>query len=207
MLMVEKMVVGIASENTYAIVNEDKKALIIDPGAEAETLIDWIKSNGWQPQAVLLTHCHYDHIGALDAVREAFAIEAYVHPIEASFIIDSQKNLSYFVGSAFMQRPAEHEWDSMGGKTVGDFEFKVAFVPGHSPGHVVYIFEDDGFVICGDTVFEQSIGRTDLPGGSQALLLTGIQKEILSLPENYRLFPGHGSSTTIAAEIKTNPYL
>ncbi|UUX33228.1 MBL fold metallo-hydrolase [Fundicoccus culcitae] len=207
MLKIEKMVVGIAQENTYAIINEANKALIIDPGANPEGLISWIRSNQWEPQAVLLTHCHYDHIGALDAIRDAFGIDAYVHPIEADFITDARQNLSYYGGSPFVQRPAEHEWHAMETKVVGDFTFDVAFVPGHSPGHVVYLFKEHGFVICGDTVFANSIGRTDLPGGNHPLLITGIQNHILPLPGDTLLYPGHGPATTVAQELKTNPYL
>lgn len=208
MLKIEMMTVGPIQENAYVVINEvTNEALIVDPGEEAERFIHWIKSNNWQPVAVLLTHCHSDHIGALDAVREAFNIEAYVHEIEQDYLTDPELNLSALQPFPNLsQHPAEHLWTVMGRKTIGSFEFEVAHVPGHSPGHVVYIFHDDAFVVVGDAVFNGSVGRTDLPGGDLRTLLQGIAQHIVPLPGHFVLYPGHGDQTTIQAEIKFNPY-
>lgn len=208
LLKVEMMTVGPIQENTYVVINEaTNEALIVDPGEESERLVQWIKGNNWQPVAVLLTHCHSDHIGALDAVRAAFNIEAYVHEIERDFITDPNLNLSALQPFPNLsQRPAEHHWTEMGKKTIGPFEFEVRHVPGHSPGHVVYIFRDDAFVVVGDAVFNGSIGRTDLPGGNLSTLMQGIAQYIVTLPGHFLLYPGHGEKTTIQNEILYNPY-
>ncbi|MCW6664452.1 MBL fold metallo-hydrolase [Aerococcaceae bacterium NML191219] len=207
MLKVHQLIVGAIEENTYAIVNEHQEALIVDPGADGDHIVAWIRQNGWQPTAIILTHAHLDHIGALDAVRDAFGIEAYMHPNEAEFIINPSLNLSgLWGGPPIIQRPVEHYWQEMGDQTLGNFTFRVAFVPGHSPGHVVYIFEKDGFIIGGDTIFKRGIGRTDLPQGNFLQLMQGIAREIISQPHHYAIFPGHGEATTIADEIANNPY-
>ena len=208
MLEVHCLTVGALEENTYCVVSPNGDALLFDPGAEPDRIIKWIRTHGWRPMAVLLTHCHLDHIGAVDAIRDAFRIEAYVHPIEAAFLENPMLNLSGLWGGApIVQRPAEQEWQEMGQQNIGDFQFQVAFVPGHSPGHVVYIFHDDAFVIGGDVLFKQGIGRTDLPQGSYQQLMRGIKDEILTLPHSYRVYPGHGALTTIADEVSHNPYL
>lgn len=205
MLNVEKLVVGFVQENTYVIYNEANEALIIDPGDDADRIIAWVKENDWNPQAVLITHAHFDHVLAVDAVRDEFGIEAYVHEIEAEFFQHPDFNMLPSLSRE--NRPAEHLWTDIGEHTVGSFTFDIALVPGHSLGHVIYIFKEDEFVICGDTVFSGSIGRTDLPGGDLNILLEGIARDILTLPANYVLFPGHGGSTTVSQEIQSNPFL
>lgn len=199
--------VGVANENTYSIVSPQKNALIIDPGAEANKLIKWIKENKWNPCAILLTHCHFDHIGALDEMRSEFNISAYVHPIESTWISNAQLNLSAYMASPVEQSPAEHTWDTMGEMTLFDFSFRIEHVPGHSPGHVVYIFENAGFVVAGDTLFRQSVGRTDLPLGNHQQLLSGIKQKLLTLPNQTIVYPGHGDSTTIQDEKANNSFL
>lgn len=207
MLQIEKIFIPKVSENTYIIYNEHNEALIIDPGDEPQRIIQHIKDNGWKPQAVLITHAHPDHVGAVDEVRDEFGIEAYVHEIEAEMFEDP---MSIFVNrTGDTNRPAENLWTEadMGEKQLGSFTFEIAFVPGHSPGHVVYIFHDDRFVMCGDTVFRGAIGRTDLKGGSLEALMNGIKNEIISLPSDYELYPGHGDKTTVEREVIYNQFL
>lgn len=195
-------------ENTYAVVNSDSKAaLLVDPGDQAEEIIAWIDEHGWQPKAILLTHGHLDHIGALDAVRDHYQIEAYIHKTEAEFLTNPQLNLSAYMGPKVIQRPAEHLWQQMGAQELVGFEFEIRHVPGHSPGSVIYIFAADRFVISGDTVFRASIGRTDFPGGSLDQLLSHIRQEILTLPGDFALYPGHGPATDVQTEQASNPFL
>lgn len=205
MLTVVQLTVGAYQENTYVVYNENKEALIIDPGDEADRLIQWIEDNGWQPQAILITHTHIDHISAVDAIRDQYGIEAYVHQIEEQTFQTPQRNFQD--SDIVVNRPADHLWNKQGVKKVGSFIFETALIPGHSPGHLVFIFKDDGFVICGDTVFRGSIGRTDMPDGDVQSLLLGIGQEILSLDSEVVLYPGHGPATTVGYEYRTNPFL
>ncbi|MBS4461729.1 MULTISPECIES: MBL fold metallo-hydrolase [unclassified Facklamia] len=208
MYQVFRKVVGIASENTYVIVNERNEALIVDPGAQAEMLIKWIEDNQWQPQAVLLTHGHFDHIGALDAVRQHFNVEAYIHQIEADFLVNPVLNLSAgMLNQEVRQQPAQHLWNNTGLQKIGAFEFRIELIPGHSPGHVVYIFEQASFVIAGDTLFNGSIGRTDFYLGSLSTLLSGIRTHLMCLTDDFMVYPGHGEATTIGKERLSNLYL
>lgn len=205
MLKVGKLVVGQIQENTYVVYNEDNKALVIDPGDDADRIIAWIKGNGWEPEAILITHTHFDHVLAVDSVRDEFGIEVYVHEIESETFQTPNRNMQ--PSTVVVNRPADHLWSELGEHTVGSFTFDIALIPGHSPGHVVYTFKEDGFVICGDTVFNGSIGRTDTPGGDLQTLLVGIARDILTLPGDFVLFPGHGGPTTVSQEIQSNPFL
>lgn len=207
MLKVSSLPVGRIQENTYVVSNEAGQALIFDPGAEAEKIIAWIEENNWQPLAILLTHCHYDHIGALDQLRDYFHIESYVHEIEQDFLSDSQLNLSALTPQPFTQKPAENVWPPKENQQIENFNFKVIHTPGHSPGHVIYRFDEDQFIISGDLVFQGSIGRTDLPMADHSQIMNSIEREIKTLDPAYRLYPGHGNPTTIAAEIAGNPFL
>ena len=205
MLKVAKLVVGQIQENTYVVYNEVNKALVIDPGDDADRIIAWIKENGWEPEAILITHTHFDHVLAVDSVRDEFGIEVYVHEIESETFQTPNRNMQ--PSTVVVNRPADHLWSELGEYTVGSFTFDIALIPGHSPGHVVYTFKEDGFVICGDTVFNGSIGRTDTPGGDLQTLLVGIARDILTLPGDFVLFPGHGAPTTVSQEIQSNPFL
>ena len=204
---VYQLEIPMVGENTYTIVNERQEALIVDPGGQSDLIINWIKDNGWKPQAVILTHAHLDHIGALDDMRNHYQIEAFIHFEEENFLSDPKLNLSAYMGPELIQKPAEHLWQKMGKQKIGNFEFEMRHVPGHSPGSVIYIFHEDAFVISGDTVFMGSIGRTDFPGGSYNQLISGIHKHILSLPNHYQLFPGHGLATQVGQERVMNPFL
>lgn len=208
MLSVESITVTPAMENCYAVFNEAGEALIIDPGGETQRIINWVEENKWQVKAVLLTHAHSDHIGALDDIRNTYQVEAYIHPIEQPFLLDPQLNLSANTSGGVVQcQPAEHEWQTMGHHQVAGFEFEVAHLPGHSPGHVVYLFKQEGFAIVGDTLFAGTIGRTDFPDGSLVHLLSGINDHLLSLPDWTIIYPGHGASTNIGIEKASNPFI
>lgn len=204
MLKVEKLTVGPIQENTYVVFNELNEALIVDPGDEPERIIGWVKENNWDLQAILITHTHFDHIQAVDAVRNEFGIEVYVHEIEQKTFQTPNRNMQ--PSDIVVNRPADHLWTDLGEKTVGSFTFDIALIPGHSPGHVIYTFKEDGIIIIGDVVFKGSIGRTDTPGGDFNTLMQGIARDVVTLPHSYKLYPGHGGDTTIAEEIKTNPF-
>lgn len=211
MLNVRTYNLGPIQTNCYVISNKNKECIIFDPGEEGARLIKEIRSNGLKPLAVFLTHTHFDHIGAVDIVRETFEVPVYVHEKEVDWLADPMKNGSgkYAELPNYVVKPpkAEHIIRKEQNFEVGDFTFKAVFTPGHSPGSISYIFEEDGFAIVGDTLFEQSVGRTDLIGGSMPVLLKSIHDKLLTLPEDTIIYPGHGSYTTPAAEMETNPFL
>ena len=211
MLNIRSYSLGPVQTNCYIVSNKQKECIIFDPGEEAARVVKEIRASGLKPKAILLTHAHFDHIGAVDALREVFQIPLYIHEKEVSWLADPLKNGSgkYAELPNYVVAPPEeaHIITKEGELTVGAFTFTVAHTPGHSPGSVSFIFKEEGFAIVGDTLFERSIGLTDLIGGSTKLLLQSIQEKLLSLPEDTIIYPGHGHYTTPAAEMNANPFL
>lgn len=211
MLNVKVLSVGPVQANCYLVSNAKKDCIIFDPGEEGERIIKAIRTNHLNPKAIFLTHAHFDHIGAVDEVRDAFQIPVYIHEKEADWLTDPSKNGSakYRELPNYCMKPAlaEHIIRSEQSFHVGEMKFKAVFTPGHSPGSISYIFEEDGFAIVGDTLFQGSIGRTDLLGGSMEVLLSSIHEKLLVLPEDTIIYPGHGSYTTPAYEMEMNPFL
>lgn len=205
MLTVQRIPVGMGQANCYIISNE-KEALIIDPGAEAGTIQKGIDRLAVTPVAILLTHTHYDHIGAVDETRKFFGIPVYVAPEEDSWLGDPSKNLSQMIGMPFTVDAADHLFNPDETLEIGDFTFKVLATPGHSPGGVSFVFDEDKFVISGDALFAGGIGRSDFPGSNGRQLLNGIREQLFTLPGDYRVYSGHGPETTIQHEIDTNPF-
>lgn len=208
MLEVQRIEIPRFGENCYLIINPSKQALIVDPGGEAEQMMAIIDQHQLCPQAIILTHGHFDHIGAVDTLREHFNIDVYIHQLEHDFLTNPELNLSgLFPKLSVTQSKPDHVWTEMGQVNIGEFSFVLHHIPGHSPGSVVYRFPQDKFIIGGDTLFQGSIGRTDFPGGSMELLLTGIRNELLSLEDDYVVYPGHGPTTTIGKERYQNAFL
>lgn len=205
MLNIKQLPVGMGQANCYIISNKTE-ALIIDPGAEHQVISHYIDELDVQPIAILLTHTHYDHIGALEKIRETYAIPVYVSSKEQSWLKDSNKNLSAFVGHPITANQAEYELNPTETLNLSDFTFKVVPTPGHSPGGVSFIFEKGAFVLTGDALFAGSVGRTDLPGSNPDALFAGIKEQLFSLPEEYTIYPGHGEPSTIGTEKQTNPF-
>ena len=190
---------GVIQENCYLVYNEDE-LLIVDPGAEAAKIQAAIKETGATPIAILLTHTHYDHIGAVDELRAAYQIPVYVSPLEADWLGNPQMNLSGLPRHDDMPdvvvRPADELFE-LREYQLGSLTFTVVPTPGHSIGSVSFVFPD--FVLSGDALFNGSVGRTDLPTGNLEQLLNGI-------PDEFPVYPGHGPATTILKEKRTNPF-
>lgn len=205
----QKFPLGSIQTNCYIVENPDRTCLLFDPGSEAKKLIHLINSRGLKPLAILLTHAHFDHIGAVDEVRETYKIPVYVHKLEESWLGDPSLNGSQFFPliEAIRVNKPDHIIKDEGLLKIADFTMKVFHTPGHSPGSVSYFFEQEGVVISGDALFQGSIGRTDLPGGNQAQLLKSIHDKLLTLPEETYVLSGHGEVTTIADEMDSNPFL
>lgn len=206
MLKIEQIRTGVIQENCYLIYN-GSNLLIIDPGAESEKIEARIKKTGCTPKAILLTHTHYDHIGAVEELRTQYSIPVYVSPLEQEWLSDPILNLSG-VGRHdnipnIIVEPAEFELE-LTDYEIGGMTFAVVPTPGHSIGSVSFIFDD--FVVTGDALFRGSIGRSDLHTGDMQQLLHSIKTYLFTLPDELPAYPGHGDVTTIGHEKKTNPF-
>lgn len=209
MLKINQMELGPVQTNCYIISNDAKECLIFDPGEESSRIIGFLKKKELKPVAVLLTHAHFDHIGAVDDLRDAYGVPVYLHRLEKDWLGKPNLNGSgkYPGLPDYRMRDADILLDKEKTLEIGSFAMDIFHTPGHSPGSVSFIFKGEGFAIVGDTLFKGSIGRTDLVDGSEKKLLQSIQESLLSLPAQMVLFPGHGPDTTPEDEMDGNPFL
>ena len=200
---------GPIQTNCYILEDEKKNCLIFDPGEDGEALLSELRKLSLKPVGILLTHAHFDHIGALEKIRIAYDIPVYLHVAEKKWLASPELNGSakYAVLPDVICNPADVLLHDEKHLEVGPFKMETRHVPGHSPGSVCYIFEDEGFAIVGDTLFQGSVGRTDLPGGDTETLLKGIHEQLLTLDDEMLVYSGHGLTTTIGIEKEQNPYL
>lgn len=200
--------VGPLQENCYVIWNDEKQGLIVDPGSEGERIIQFVRDLGVAPVAILLTHAHFDHIGAVDTVRDEFKIPVYIHKNEQDWLEDPTKNGSArFPLGQISARKAEQIIDGEQILSIGSFQIEIFETPGHSPGSISFYFKNGDVVFSGDALFQGSIGRTDLPFGNYEQLIESIHKKLLILPEQTVVCSGHGPETTIENEMSSNPFL
>lgn len=204
----QRIPLGPLSTNAYILSNEQKECVIFDPGGDGQKLISTLNRQGLKPVAILLTHAHFDHIGAVDEVRNQYGIKVYIHESEKNWLGDSSLNGSrFFMGNEVRIKDADVLLKEEGKLTVGSFTFELFHTPGHSPGSISFYQKEAEVVFSGDALFAGSIGRTDLPGGNSQQLLTSIHKKLLTLPEETMVLSGHGPETTIQAEMDDNPFL
>jgi hydroxyacylglutathione hydrolase len=200
--------VGPVQENSYLFRRQGSdRALIVDPGDEPEKLIRAIEALGVRLDGILLTHTHFDHVGAVAPVARATGAEVWVPEKEAFVLADIMSFVPWPGFGPFESYDAEHTLAGGERLELAGFEIDVLFTPGHSPGHVTFSIPDEQAIFSGDVLFQQSIGRTDLPGGDHATLLESIRGLIDSLPGETAVYPGHMGATTLAAERATNPFL
>lgn len=198
-------------ENTYLLYNEKGKALIIDPGCyfdeEREMLRSFLQQNNLDLQLLLNTHCHLDHVFGNKWIHETFGLLLHIHQKEKQ-VLDFAPASGLMWNMPFDNYNAELKYIKEEEEILlEDDRLKILFAPGHSPGHVCFYCKEQGFVIGGDVLFRQSIGRTDLPGGNHEMLIQSIKTQLFTLPDETIVYSGHGPATTIGYEKKHNPFL
>ncbi len=199
------------SENTYVLHNDQKQCWIIDPGmyddSEQTAFLEFLKTKQLEPHAILNTHAHIDHVFGVQMLADIFSIPFFIHQKE-QLVLDGAVGAATMFGFDFkrISTPVSY-YDMERPLMLADDEVKLLFTPGHSPGSVSLYHPAGNWVISGDALFNQSIGRTDLPGGHHATLLQSIKTALLPLPENTQVYSGHGPVTSIGFEKKHNPFL
>ena len=205
---VRSFTVGVVQENCYLFRREgSERALIVDPGDEAPKLLNAIDALGLRLEGILLTHTHFDHVGAVAPVARATGAEVWVPELEKGVLADIMRYVPFPGIGPFESYDAEHTLRGGEALELAGFEIEVLFTPGHSPGHVSFSIPDERVIFSGDVLFQGSVGRVDLPGGDWSTLLESIRSLIDSLPEETTVYPGHMGITTLGAERATNPFL
>jgi hydroxyacylglutathione hydrolase len=208
-LDIRSLTLGLVDTNCYFLSN-GTGTLIVDPSANAESIISEAKEIGLPIEGILLTHTHYDHIGALDEVQAAFKSEVYVSQEEEEWLKDPELNGSAKyegMGMTPIRSSAPYTVIGEGQHTVGSFTFDVIHTPGHSPGSLSFIFKDEEVIVSGDVLFSGGIGRTDLRQGDYDTLIHSIKEKLFALGDDMTVYPGHGIPTTIGEEKATNPFI
>jgi len=197
--------VGAFQENSYLVVDPSaRRAVLVDPGAEAEQLIGMVRDSGAILEAIWLTHAHIDHIGAIAEVKRVWDVPIYLHPADRP-LYDRGAMQAAVYGLPFDQPPRpDYELAEGDVLSVGSLQFDVMHVPGHAPGHVAFI--GNGHMLGGDLLFAGSIGRTDLPLSDPNRMIESLER-VAGLPDETAVYPGHGPMTSIGRERDSNPFL
>jgi glyoxylase-like metal-dependent hydrolase (beta-lactamase superfamily II) len=211
MLTVKPFTFSPVQENTYVVYNETGDCSIIDPGCyfgnERNELKEFIQNAGLTPKYLLNTHCHLDHVFGNKFVAETWGLNLYLHELEKP-VLDYAPTFGLSWGLPFENYTGDlfflREDDTI---RLGEDEMVVLFTPGHAPGHISFHCAEQQFVLSGDVLFRQSIGRTDLPGGSHPTLLKSIREKLFILPDETVVYPGHGPTTSVGYEKDNNPFL
>ncbi|HEX2232139.1 MAG TPA: MBL fold metallo-hydrolase [Thermoleophilaceae bacterium] len=205
---VRMFTVGPVAENCFIFRRDGSdRALIVDPGDEAPKLLGPIEQLGLTLDGILLTHTHFDHVGAVAPVARATGAEVWVPEIEKGVLANINSFVPWPGFGPFEDYEAEHTLKGGERLELAGFEIDVLFTPGHSPGHVTFSIPDEAVVFSGDVLFHGSVGRTDLPGGDWDTLLESLRGLVDSLPAETTVYPGHMGITTLGAERATNPFL
>ncbi len=211
MVKIEKFVVNPLQENSYVISDNTGECVFVDPGfyypEELNEITRFIRNNQLKPVQIANTHCHFDHIMGVEYIRSEYNVPFYIHPDDSYWIEKAAEQAGLFEIDVNPVSPADYYFQENDTVKFGNSEMKIIHVPGHSRGHVVFYIEKSKILIAGDVLFYGSIGRTDLPGGDYNTLISGIKSKLLALPEETKVYSGHGPETTIGFEKKKNPFL
>lgn len=211
MITIQDFCFSAFQENTYVLYNEFKEAIIIDPGCytriEEKMLTDFIRKENLKPSLLLNTHCHLDHVFGNNYVSETYGLTAHIHPNE-QIVLDllQEAAAKWGVPTDAYKGPIQYIQE---GEIIqfGTDSFKVLFTPGHSPGSVCFYHAQQDFMIGGDLIFKDGVGRTDLPGANPLDLIKSIRTQIFPLPDSLTIYSGHGPATTWGREKEHNPYI
>lgn len=206
-MKIETFVTGIIGTNTYLGINKNTgEAVLVDPAACPKKLLSYIHEEKIQVKAIFLTHGHFDHIMGIDEFRDHYEVPVYVGEDEKELICDAHWNQSDIYTNGYVFRDAIYVKDQEVLNIAG-FSFQVFHTPGHTPGGVCYYEAAEKILFSGDTLFCNSVGRTDFEGGSMSDLIRGIKEKLMPLPDDTKVLPGHMNATTIGHERKYNPFL
>ncbi|MGB4776057.1 MAG: MBL fold metallo-hydrolase [Daejeonella sp.] len=211
MISIQKFTFNPYQENTYLLFDETLECVIIDPGMyggdEQNKLLKFIAENKLKPVLLLNTHCHIDHVLGNKFIFDTYGLLPQFHKGEEA-VLNAVVAYAPQMGIRYEVSPLPEVYLPETGKVnFGDSELEVIFAPGHSPAHLCFYHKADNFLIGGDVLFYQSIGRTDLPGGNHGQLLNNIKEKLFILPDDCKIYPGHGPATTIGFEKQHNPFL
>jgi len=216
MIEIHRIIVTPIQQNARVLIDPDSQtAAVIDPGgagADNDTIEKLVRSKGAKITQIWLTHSHLDHCGGVAELQRRTGAKLYASDnpgeVELRRMVPMIAQMYGMDGRVFEACPEpDHVIGKDGQVTLGGVAFKVLFTPGHSPGHLCFYQPEQGFVLCGDTIFAGSVGRTDLPGGDHETLINSIERELLTLPPQTRLMPGHGEDTSVERESRSNPFL
>lgn len=200
--------VGPVAENSYLVwIDGTDKAVMIDPGDEPDRLMAPLAERGLTLEAILLTHCHFDHIGAVAPVARATGAPVYCPELEVQILADIMAYVPWPGIGPYESYEADHLINGGDHLSIAGLEIDVLFTPGHSPGHVTFSIREHGAMFSGDVLFQNSVGRVDLPGGDWDTLLQSITMLVEAHPGETAVYPGHMGTTSLAAELATNPFL
>jgi len=206
-LSLTSFTLGPLENNTYLLVTDDLRAAVIDPPLGSDPLARVIKEKGLTLEYILLTHAHFDHIAGISTLAAVCPVPPKVFLHSADLPLWQEHGLASTFGID-INLPLEPD-TLLSNQTMiifGDCKIEVRHAPGHSPGHTIFYLPDQNFALCGDVIFKNGIGRTDLPGGDYAMLIKSIKDQIFSLPAEIILYPGHGPKTCVADEKLNNPF-
>ena len=205
---VRTFTVGPIAENCHILrADGSDRALIVDPGDEAPRLLAAVQELGLTVEAILVTHCHFDHIGAVAPVAAATGAPVYCPELEVEVLADIMSFVPYAGIGPYESYDADETVAGGERLELAGMQIDVIFTPGHSPGHVTYAIADEEALFSGDVLFQGSVGRVDLPGGDWATLLESIRGLVEGFPDQTTVYPGHMGITTLGAERATNPFL
>jgi len=209
-MKIDSLILGAYETNSYVLRESETVAdcLVIDTGLDIGGLIDFLQEQELNPVAIVLTHGHADHIGGVAALRSRFTdMKVHIHKLDAEMLTEPQANLSAMTGAPFTTEPEDFSLQEQSVINLAGIELLVLHTPGHTPGGICLYSKEDGVAFVGDTLFADSVGRTDFPGGSTSQLISSIREKLFTLPDETKIYPGHGPATTIGHEKAHNPFI